>query len=100
MRVTRIGWPATGTSRSTNETVKFPTFRFSRTTTTTVARAVRPPLSVALQPDLVEPVQQQRRIELAEDGVRGRRRARGEGRPVAFAPQPVLQLPQRRGRCS
>jgi hypothetical protein len=47
VRVTRIGWPATGTSRSTNDTVKCPTFRLSRTTTIVVARAVRPALSVA-----------------------------------------------------
>jgi len=48
VRVTRIGWPATGTSRSTKDTVKWPTFRLSRTTTIVVARAVWPPSSVAL----------------------------------------------------
>ena len=42
---------------------------------------------------LVDPVHQHRRVELPECGGRHRRRARGEGRPCALAPYPMLQPP-------
>src|SRR5712692_3591996 len=47
VRVTRIGSPATGTSRSTKETVKLPNFMLSRTTAWNDTVCDRPAVSLA-----------------------------------------------------